>query len=56
MTPLGQNLIEPSLLSEAEVKWVNDYHSEIWEKTHHFFEKDDWTRNWLQRETQPIKK
>ncbi|RMJ25201.1 hypothetical protein PHISP_03925 [Aspergillus sp. HF37] len=56
MTPLGQNLIEPSHLSDAEVKWVNDYHAEIWEKTHHFFEKDEWTRNWLQRETQPIRK
>ncbi|KAF5855537.1 hypothetical protein ETB97_009010 [Aspergillus alliaceus] len=54
MTPVGRNLIEPSLLSDAELKWVNDYHAEIWEKTHHFFENDEYTRSWLQRETQPI--
>ncbi|PYH88188.1 hypothetical protein BO71DRAFT_423865 [Aspergillus ellipticus CBS 707.79] len=28
MVPLGQNLIEPSLLSDDELKWVNDYHQE----------------------------
>ncbi|KAE8350945.1 hypothetical protein BDV28DRAFT_159187 [Aspergillus coremiiformis] len=54
MAPVGRNLIEPSLLSDGELKWVNDYHAEIWEKTHHFFEKDEYTRGWLQRETQPI--
>ncbi|KAL1878965.1 exocyst subunit [Paecilomyces lecythidis] len=54
MTPLGRNLIERSLLTETEIKWVNDYHEEVWEKTHHFFEKDELTRNWLKKETQPI--
>ncbi|PYI20744.1 hypothetical protein BO86DRAFT_417918 [Aspergillus japonicus CBS 114.51] len=34
MAPIGQNLIEPSLLTDAELKWVNDYHAEVWEKTH----------------------
>ena len=56
MTPIGRNLIEPSLLSDAEIKWVNEYHAEIWEKTHGFFEKDELTRSWLKRETQPISK
>ncbi|KAJ6132358.1 hypothetical protein N7471_007573 [Penicillium samsonianum] len=56
MTPIGRNLIEPSLLSDAELKWVNDYHAEIWAKTQHFFQEDDLTRSWLERETQPISK
>lgn len=56
MTPIGRNLIEPSLLSDAELKWVNDYHAEIWAKTEHFFQGDDLTRSWLERETQPISK
>lgn len=56
MTPIGRNLIEPSLLSDAEIKWVNDYHAEIWAKTEHFFREDDLTRSWLERETQPISK
>ncbi|PGH18257.1 hypothetical protein AJ79_00596 [Helicocarpus griseus UAMH5409] len=54
MTPLCQKLIDPGLLSAAEKKWVNDYHSEVWEKTSGFFEKDELTKNWLKRETQPI--
>jgi len=56
MTPIDNNLIEPSLLSDMEIEWVNKYHAEIWEKTHHFFENDKFTRNWLQRKTQPISK
>ncbi|KAJ5191455.1 uncharacterized protein N7498_010440 [Penicillium cinerascens] len=56
MTPIGRNLIEPSLLSDAEIKWVNDYHAEIWDKTHHFFNNDELTQKWLERETLPISK
>lgn len=56
MTPIGRNLIEPSLLSDAEIKWVNDYHAEVWDKTHHFFKEDELTLKWLERETQPISK
>ncbi|MQL95798.1 hypothetical protein Taro_028463, partial [Colocasia esculenta] len=25
-------LVDSSLLSAAEVKWLNDYHTEVWEK------------------------
>ncbi|KAJ6164545.1 hypothetical protein N7470_003217 [Penicillium chermesinum] len=56
MTPIGRNLIEPSLLSDAEIKWVNDYHAEIWDKTHHYFNNDELTQKWLERETKPISK
>ncbi|KAL2818455.1 hypothetical protein BDW59DRAFT_175187 [Aspergillus cavernicola] len=34
MCPIGLNLIEPSLLGDSEIKWVNEYHAEVWEKTH----------------------
>jgi len=54
MTPIGRNLIESSLLSTEETKWVNDYHQEIWTKTHGYFEKDELSLNWLKRETQPL--
>lgn len=56
MTPIGHNLIEPSLLSDAEIKWLNEYHAEVWEKTHHYFENNELARNWLKRETAPISK
>lgn len=56
MTPIGRNLIEPSLLSDSELKWVNDYHAEVWDKTHQFFNNDELSRKWLERETKPISK
>lgn len=56
MTPIGRNLIEPSLLSDSEIQWLNSYHAEVWEKTHHYFENDEISRNWLKRETEPISK
>jgi Xaa-Pro aminopeptidase len=56
LCPIGLNLIEPSLLSDHETKWVNDYHAEVWEKTNKYFESDELSRNWLQRETRPISK
>lgn len=55
MTPIGQNLIESSLLSEEERQWVNNYHAEIWEKTSGYFTQDELTLNWLKKETQPLK-
>ncbi|EEH23295.2 hypothetical protein PABG_05506 [Paracoccidioides brasiliensis Pb03] len=54
MTPLCRKLIDPSLLNDAEKKWINEYHSEVWEKTSGYFAEDELTRNWLKRETQPI--
>jgi Xaa-Pro aminopeptidase len=35
---------------------VNDYHAEVWDKTHHYFNEDELSRKWLERETQPISK
>lgn len=54
MTPLCRKLIEPSLLTAPETKWINDYHTEIWEKTSSYFDSDELTKNWLKRETQPL--
>ncbi|KAI9729994.1 MAG: hypothetical protein M1834_006192 [Cirrosporium novae-zelandiae] len=54
MTPMCKKLIEEKLLTPAEVKWLNDYHQEIWDKTHGFFETDEKTTKWLKRETRPI--
>ncbi|EFE34342.1 uncharacterized protein ARB_06742 [Trichophyton benhamiae CBS 112371] len=54
LVPFCQKLLDASLLTEAERKWVNDYHARVWEKTSPFFEKDELTTAWLKRETQPI--
>jgi Xaa-Pro aminopeptidase len=29
MAPIDRNLIEPTLLTDAELKWLNDYHAEV---------------------------
>lgn len=55
MTPIGQNLIETSLLSEEERQWVNNYHAEVWDKTSGYFTQDELTLKWLKKETQPLK-
>lgn len=55
MVPMCRKLIEPKLLSEREKKWLNEYHTEVLEKTRGFFEgKDERTMKWLLRETQPV--
>lgn len=55
MVPMCRKLIEEKLLSEREKRWLNEYHTEVLEKTRSFFEgKDEGTMKWLMRETQPV--
>jgi len=53
MVPMCRKLIDVTLLSDGEKKWLNDYHTEVLEKTKGYFEKDELTMAWLKRETQP---
>ena len=54
MVPMCQKLIDKELLTEEERKWINEYHADVKEKTKGFFEKDERTMRWLERETQSI--
>ncbi|KAI1638831.1 putative Xaa-pro aminopeptidase P [Biscogniauxia mediterranea] len=54
MVPYCRKLIDASLLSPAEKKWLNDYNSDIFEKTKGYFENDKLALSWLERETQPF--
>ncbi|KAL9090439.1 MAG: hypothetical protein Q9159_001969 [Coniocarpon cinnabarinum] len=54
MVPMCRKLIDPSLLSQAEKTWLNQYHTEVAEKTAPYFKGDEVTLKWLQRETAPI--
>ncbi|KPI41562.1 putative Xaa-Pro aminopeptidase P [Cyphellophora attinorum] len=54
MVPMCRKLIDPLVLDPEERQWLNDYHKEVWEKTSSFFEKDQRTTAWLQRETAVI--
>jgi Xaa-Pro aminopeptidase len=53
MVPMCRNLIDVELLSGGEKEWLNEYHKEVLEKTGHFFEGDEKTRKWLERECAP---
>ncbi|KAL8828269.1 MAG: hypothetical protein Q9191_002690 [Dirinaria sp. TL-2023a] len=54
MVPYCRKLIDAALLTDAEREWVNSYHREIVQKTKAFFEGDERTLKWLQRETKAI--
>ncbi|KAH6604100.1 hypothetical protein Trco_007546 [Trichoderma cornu-damae] len=54
MVPYCKNLINETLLSEAEKAWLNAYNTEILEKTKGYFEGDALTTAWLTRETRHI--
>ncbi|KAI5849455.1 putative Xaa-Pro aminopeptidase P [Morchella snyderi] len=54
MVPMCKKLTDPSHLTPAEKKWLNDYHAEVYEKTKRFFEKDSIALKWLERETAAI--
>lgn len=51
MTPHCRNLVDMSLLTEDEKKFINEYHKEVFDKTSKYFEKDPLTLEWLKRET-----
>ncbi|KAK5166302.1 uncharacterized protein LTR77_008563 [Saxophila tyrrhenica] len=53
MVPMCRKLIDVSLLSDRERKWLNDYHREVLEKTADFSKDDQRSRKWLERECAP---
>ncbi|KAI0341347.1 Creatinase/aminopeptidase [Trametopsis cervina] len=54
MCPIHKNLIEVSLLSAAERKWIDNYHAEVLEKVSPLLKNDLKTLAWLERECSPL--
>lgn len=50
--PIQSKLIDVSLLSVAEINWLNDYHSHVWEKISPLVEGS--ARQWLWNNTRPL--
>lgn len=50
--PIQTKLVDVSLLSADEVKWLNDYHSQVWEKVSPLVEGS--VRQWLWDNTRPV--
>lgn len=54
MVPMCRKLIDTKRLSPEDIKWLNEYHAEVKEKTKSFFEADSLAMKWLERETAPF--
>ncbi|KAI3509200.1 hypothetical protein L1887_24291 [Cichorium endivia] len=52
--PIQTKLVDLTLLSTAEVDWLNDYHSQVWEKVSPLVEGS--AREWLWNNTRPVVK
>ncbi|KAL0413107.1 UNVERIFIED_CONTAM: Aminopeptidase P2 [Sesamum radiatum] len=52
--PIQAKLVDLSLLSTTEIDWLNDYHSEVWEKVSPLL--DGPAHEWLWNNTRPIVK
>jgi Xaa-Pro aminopeptidase len=52
LVPIQRQLIQVELLSDAELKWLNDYHAETREKVQGLVQGR--AKEWLLRETEPI--
>lgn len=52
--PIQAKLVDLSLLSVAEVDWLNTYHSQVWEKVSPLL--DGSARQWLWNNTRPLVK
>jgi Xaa-Pro aminopeptidase len=50
--PIERRLIDVSMLSDPELKWLNDYHSEVLEKIGPRLEGED--KAWLERQCAPL--
>jgi Xaa-Pro aminopeptidase len=52
--PINQDLIDAEMLSDDEVKWLNSYHSRVYDTLSPRLELEE--REWLAAECRPIKK
>ncbi len=52
LAPIDLNLVEPSMLTEAERKWLNDYHARVRQKLEANLEGE--ARAWLVEATRPV--
>ncbi|XP_077213779.1 metallopeptidase M24 family protein [Tasmannia lanceolata] len=50
--PIQSKMINLSLLSSDEINWLNDYHSQVWEKVSPLL--DGSALQWLRENTQPL--
>lgn len=52
--PLGQKLMDLSLLTSEEKQWINAYHAQVFEAIRPYFKEGEPALEWLRRETLPV--
>jgi len=52
--PIHKNLVDVDLLNAEEKKWLNEYHTETWEKVSPLLKNDERALKWLERECAPL--
>jgi len=52
--PIQTSLIDPSLLTKAEIEWLDSYHSRVWERISPLLERGSAAYEWLRKSTQPL--
>ena len=50
--PIDKKCIDPSLLNEDEIQWIDNYHAEVYRKISPLI--SDFARDWLKRATSPL--
>lgn len=54
LCPIQRKMIDVSLLSAEEMKWVDEYHKECCEKLAPFLKDDEVSLGWLKKNTEPL--
>ncbi|KAF8621347.1 hypothetical protein AX15_007876 [Amanita polypyramis BW_CC] len=54
MCPMHKKLVDISLLTVEEKKWLNDYHEEVWNKVSPHLQNDQRALDWLRKECSPL--
>ena len=54
LVPMCRKLVDVSLLSATELRWLNEYHALIWTELSGYWPEGDATRTWLWEATQPM--
>jgi len=52
LCPIDLNLVEPSLLTSDERKWLNDYHGTVYERLSPYLSNEE--KEWVRERTTPI--
>ena len=52
MAPFDLRLVEPALMTPAEIEWLNDYHARVWRTLAPHVEGE--TRAWLEQATRAV--